>query len=478
MAKYAGWLALCVTCSLMLDARCVALTFSVTHETDADDGICDEDCSLREAVTAANTSPGGDEVTLPAGEYVLSLGPLAIGDDLELNGAGSPTTVVDGDDASRVIEVATDATVRLRGLTIRGGRAENGGGILNQGTLEIRETRVTGNAARGTVVGACQMLPVPIGCFQMGGMGGGIYNEGELLVRDSTVDGNTAFNDNNSCPSGPQGPILGTFVPCLPLQQGAGIASSGVLRLENSTVSGNQSGDDFESSELLPINGSGCGGILSTGELTLANATVTGNYAYRGGGLCSSGAVAFRNTIMALDAAASYESDGECVLSGNVEADAYNLEYSLAESQGFEVQPSCGFSGSDLLGADPLLGPLDDNGGPTPTHALSLGSAAVNAGSPAAPGSGGAACSAVDQRGVERPQGPRCDIGAYERAPVDCPGDCDGDGVVGVDEILRSVRISLALLPLSDCVDIDLDDSGGVSISELIQVVRRALLGC
>ena len=63
---------------------------------------------------------------------------------------------------------------------------------------------------------------------------------------------------------------------------------------------------------------------------------------------------------------------------------------------------------------NPKLGPLQDNGGPTFTHALLQGSPAIDAGNPATPGSGANACPATDQREVARPQGPRCDIGAFE----------------------------------------------------------------
>ncbi|MGH6961449.1 MAG: choice-of-anchor Q domain-containing protein, partial [Dongiaceae bacterium] len=73
-----------------------------------------------------------------------------------------------------------------------------------------------------------------------------------------------------------------------------------------------------------------------------------------------------------------------------------------------------GFHATDLLNVNPLLGPLQDNGGPTLTHALLAGSPAIEAGNPALPGSGGNACEAADQRGISRPRGLACDIGAFE----------------------------------------------------------------
>src|SRR5262249_62138661 len=75
---------------------------------------------------------------------------------------------------------------------------------------------------------------------------------------------------------------------------------------------------------------------------------------------------------------------------------------------------SVGDTTSNILGVDPKLGSLADNGGPARTNALLATSPAIDAGDPAPPGSGGAACRGTDERGVPRPQGARCDIGAFE----------------------------------------------------------------
>jgi cysteine-rich repeat protein len=118
-------------------------------------------------------------------------------------------------------------------------------------------------------------------------------------------------------------------------------------------------------------------------------------------------------------------------------------------SRGFNLirnTDGCTFDGDtsgDLHNMDPALGPLQDNGGPTFTHALLEGSAALDAANPATPGSGDPACEEDDQRGVTRPQGPRSDIGAFEACGVlgspggalldGCVGAC-GDGVVDAGE--------------------------------------------
>jgi Ca2+-binding RTX toxin-like protein len=84
-----------------------------------------------------------------------------------------------------------------------------------------------------------------------------------------------------------------------------------------------------------------------------------------------------------------------------------------------------GTTTGNITGSNPQLMALADNGGPTPTHALRKGSPAVDAGNPAAPGSGATACETTDQRSIPRPQGPRCDIGSFEReqpSEVQCLG--------------------------------------------------------
>src|SRR3989344_2882469 len=84
----------------------LAAAFTVTKIADTNDGVCDADCSLREAVGAANATAGADTVSIPAGTYTLSIagagedtnttGDLDITDDLTINGAGNTATIIDG----------------------------------------------------------------------------------------------------------------------------------------------------------------------------------------------------------------------------------------------------------------------------------------------------------------------------------------------------------------------------------------------
>ncbi|HSN74097.1 MAG TPA: choice-of-anchor Q domain-containing protein, partial [Anaerolineae bacterium] len=168
---------------------------------------------------------------------------------------------------------------------------------------------------------------------------------------------------------------------------GGGIYSNygGTLTVSNSTFSGNRSN-----------YGDGGGGIYSgyNSTLTVSNSTFTGNSANRDGGGIShvgSDTVTLQNTIVA-----NSPSGGNCT--GVITDGGGNLSYPDTSCPG--------------VNADPLLGPLQDNGGPTWTMEPGPGSPAINAGD-------AAACATppvnnLDQRGVIRPVGPRCDMGAVE----------------------------------------------------------------
>jgi Ca2+-binding RTX toxin-like protein len=139
-----------------------------------------------------------------------------------------------------------------------------------------------------------------------------------------------------------------------------------------------------------------------------------------GGGVqhTGAGALTLRNTLVGNNRDGSTgpgPKSNDC--QGAVTSQGYNL---------VEDPTGCtGLVATDITGQNPQIGALTDNGGPTDTHAPRRQSPAVDAGNPAAPGSGGAACETNDQRGANRPQGPRCDIGSVElRQPseIECLG--------------------------------------------------------
>ncbi|MGH2957313.1 MAG: choice-of-anchor Q domain-containing protein, partial [Solirubrobacterales bacterium] len=248
------------------------------------------------------------------------------------------------------------ATITLDGVTVSGNSATGGGGgIASVGggvsNVTISESTIAGNQAPG---------------------GGGIAGQGTTTIENSTISGNSAT-------AGEGGGI----------SNGSGAPTS-VMTVTNSTVSGNDA------------TGEG-GGILSGATTSLNFTTVADNTTTTGGGGLNVGGgaggipVTLHGTILA-DNTGPHE---DCF--GAVTSQGYNLIES-----GAACEPIGGDTTGNVLGQDPLLDPLANSGGPTETHALmTLGSAALN--------SGGPSCPATDQRGVLRPQGAGCDMGAFER---------------------------------------------------------------
>lgn len=351
-----------------------AAVFVPTKTVDSGDTVCNTDCSLREAVQAANASPGSDVILLGPGEYILcppTVDDLDITDDVTLYGASAESTILANCNVDRVLDIQAGAVVEIANVTIRGGSsALNGGGIRNAGDLTLTRSVVTGNTAAQ--------------------QGGGIWTGGinsALHLRESTITGNNATG------------------------KGGGIAANGPLTAENSTISGNRS------------EASG-GGLYFSPDVsgTFSNVTITGNTAaQQGGGILaesvpflSSNFPGLQSSILAGNTAPV---DRDC--SGDVISLGDNL---LGEgTMCIDFGPAKGDQeGTAATPLDPKLGPLAGNGGPAPTHALLAGSPALNA---------GGACEATDQRG--QPRDAQCDTGAFELGTACVQGGpnlCLGDG--------------------------------------------------
>ena len=378
-----------------------AIGLTVTKTADTADGTCDADCSLREAIIAANAAAGDDTITVPAGTYTLTIvgtgedaaatGDLDLTSNITINGGGADSTIIQAgtlgvggppNGIDRVFHVTGAFTVNISGVTVRNGSvagATDGGGLYNDGgTLTITNSTFSGNSTSGgnggglfNLFGSAAITNSTFSgnsasdpSFGGGGNGGGIFNTGTLTVINSTFSGNSASD-----------PSFG----------GGGIYSDyGTATISNSTFSGNTA--------------AGFGGGLYNNydsSATITNSTFSGNGAgaSNGGGIRQSGVtVTLQNTIVA-----NSTSGGDC--SGTVTDGGNNIV----------EDNTCGFTG----GVDPHLSALlADNGGPTRTFALLAVSPAINAGDDAI-------CAAdpvnnLDQRGFTRPSGAHCDIGAYE----------------------------------------------------------------
>ena len=136
-------------CGLVLPAGPAdARTYEVTKTADTNDGTCNADCSLREAVVAANGTVRPDSIEVPPGTYTLTHadGDLDISTKMTIRAAGSGPVILDAEDHDRVLEVLEPGNATLRGLRITGGlHPDEGGGILNFGSLTLVNSVVSGN---------------------------------------------------------------------------------------------------------------------------------------------------------------------------------------------------------------------------------------------------------------------------------------------------------------------------------------------
>jgi CSLREA domain-containing protein len=367
----------------------------------------DGDCSLREALKAANDNipvdacPAGspidtDKIFLQSGQYILALGnpsgipedlgetgDLDIRDSVEIIGDGVANTIVNGNTLDRVFHlVVTGIEVSISKLTVRNGEligGVGGAGILvgNAMTLNLSHCLITDNDATNTLGGGIDNYAGTVTITDCtiednsAEEGGGIYNDGTLFIYRSLIHNNLAT------------------------EQGGGLKNAepgGYAELENVTISWN--------------NCSVGSGIYTNRPLYLTNVTLARNLG-TGNAIANNNIVTMKNSIIALTLGGS-----NCSTTGNFISAGNNLE----DGDTCDFDPE---GLNDIIDTDPLLlgdQPMD-YGGPTFSWALDNGSPAIDAGTN--PG-----CPSMDQRGKQRPRDGDgddiwvCDIGAYEFAPL------------------------------------------------------------
>ncbi len=340
-------------------------TFQVTKTEDTADGLCGEDCSLREAVIAANFCPGPNRIDLEPGLYRLAranpdgpedeaeFGDLDVSDDLFVIGVSQEGTVIDGNTLDRIFDIragnfkmlnvtlrngvatgppgaptnggamriAEASLVVLEDVTLTQNRAvgtrKSGGGIENRGDLSLNRVTLEGNAADG--------------------QGGGLYNwsTGWAFLRNVVFEGNTAalgggaifsvirstliikasqFLSNTADPEqGDGGAIwIGGTIDIFNSEFRNNSASSGgaifrnrdnALTIKNSVFAQNQAE-------------SGGGAISSSGAVFLDNSVLEGNTAATGGALAViSGFLRIRESILRDNTAIG---NGGAILAGTI----------------------------------------------------------------------------------------------------------------------------------------------------------------
>jgi fibronectin-binding autotransporter adhesin len=344
-------------------------------------------------------------------------------------------------------------TMEVDGTTISGNVAEGnetaqgGGGLFNNGgTLIVRNATITGNLATGTASGMGTEAGSGGGILNDGGTlevsdtliannsapraGGGIEDNARTSVTTTTLT-NVVLRENETGPSpgngggyhisGPgMGTVVGSTVEFNTAVEGGGLwnSSSGTMLVDRTTVNNNRSVGMGEGED-------GGGGVFNDGgTLTVVNSTISSNSAAAsGGGLSNVGdnsnvqvinTTIFENSAAGAMAAGGIDNMGGTLTIRNSiiahqEAEGSDCRGLIdADNPNLDSDGSCGAS----ITADPQLGPLQDNGGPTATHAPSSGSPAVDAGDDIVcnmpPVNG------IDQRGVPRPAGLSCDLGAVE----------------------------------------------------------------
>ncbi len=342
----------------------------------------------------------------------LTSGQLLINKNLTITGPGANLLSISGNNASRVFQVNGSVTASLSGMTITGGNgvgalnSGHGGGVYSNGTLTVLNSVITGNTTGSSKSGGGICSDFGAGLLTVTNSqitnntaklsGGGILAGGPLTLTGSTVANNT----NTASVAGIAG----------------GVETYAATNLTNSTISGNHADNSG--------NTSGGGMYAYGGAITLTSVTITGNSAKgtdSAGGLRNdgSGTVTVKNTLIAGNTGTSgATADVNSTNNGGTPftSQDYNL---IGDGTG-----ATGFTGTaDQVGGgmnpviNAMLGPLADNGGPTPTHALLVGSPALD--------KGNSFTLTTDQRGLTRPKdnpniapampgGDNSDIGAFE----------------------------------------------------------------
>jgi hypothetical protein len=390
------WSGLVLGLSLAVTAS--AATFVVTNTADSGPG------TLREALQAASTN-GPTQVNLAVqGKISLASTLPTIGGNVTITGSGAALLSVSGGQSVPLFSVSGNASVLIEQLTLADGLGAQGGGALrNLGTVVLRQCLVTNNMATNT--------------------GGALLNYGTLVLDSCTFVSNKVFGlpgqplySTNTAESG------------FNAEGGAVCSLQGALFMTNCTLwanlaMGGQGGDNGLGSG--GSGGAGLGGGLfcdatNSSASWIVNCTIAANQVLGGPGGRS-------GSIFGPPGSTGWGTGGGMVFVTNTvslfleNTLLVNNQADHALPDGFSALPLqslggnlvgvtnglFGFVASDLLGADPQLGPLQSNGGPLPTCALPLSSLAVDHGE-------AAGAPHFDERGVIRPQGNGFDIGAYE----------------------------------------------------------------
>jgi len=457
---------LCLFASALWSVSSSASTLVVTTAADTGAG------SLRGQIAAA---VAGDVIQFDPslnGQVIVLASSLTVTKALQIEGPGADKLAISGADRTRILSAT--APITLLGLTLKNGRGDGGALLVTRARATVIGCAFIDNSAPNGLGGAIYNPSSPLqltnctfshNTADQFGLGGAFFGSrgAEVTMTDCTFTNNAAhdggaifaayrltlirckftgnnistdgiagalFNDyptfmtgcvftGNSAGEGGEGGALfvgdGVIRDSLIAgniigstggydAQGAGIWNFGTLKIENSTIANNTSGALSQGA-----------GIYNDGVIILDNSTVSGNSAgtsSSGGGIFNEdddGAfVEVANSIIARNSAPEGPD-----IAGTFFSRGYNV---IGNTQG-----NTGAAGNDFINVDPLLGPLQDNGGSTPTMALRPGSIAIDHGDPAFDPNTFNPPMLTDQRGADRIIADGLDIGAYEAEPPHFP---------------------------------------------------------
>ena len=361
--------------------------------------VCASGCSATTIAAAIAAASDGDIISV---QYAVDYEtvPIVVSKSVTISGASADNTAIrpDASGTGPVFSVSSGVSAEILDLAVELGSNVNGsgGGILNNGTLELRGVAVSGNSSGGGGGGGIENIGTlsifnsqiqgNTATFSGGGSGGGVENFGTLTMTNSTVSNNKATNPGGG----------GGF--------GGGISNSATLTITNSTIANNSAAANSPG-----VFGTGGGIFAALGTTTISFSTITGNnaegddsYPANGGGIHAGAPVTIKNSIVGNNFLAFTGGTRDC--SGTVNAQGTNLD----------TDGSCGSTNfANVTVAGLGLGSIALNApGITETVALEPGSVAIDRVTDCTDVSGNPVAS--DERGVTRPQGPACDVGSYE----------------------------------------------------------------
>jgi predicted outer membrane repeat protein len=315
---------------------------------------------------------------------------IVIATNTSLDATGQNVTI-NGANNKRIFTVNLAVSFSLKGLTLTGGKTggtEAGGAINNNGTLSLTKVTISNSSANeGGAINNLGTLNISTSTFSgnsAANSGGAIINGGILTITDSTFSGNSAANSGGAIDHMTDNLVItgSTFSDNTAGAVGGAILNDGVAHVTNTTFSANAA---------APTNGGKGGAIYNAWQIVFSHVTFANNTANQGGGLY-------------LDLGTGTTLENSLIANS---PNGQNCTGVINIIRGGNLQWPGTSCGATILSQDPKLGALADNGGPTRTHLLQTGSAAIDLGQ-------FSLCVGKDQRGNPRPVGPSCDSGAVE----------------------------------------------------------------